>query len=132
MAPTKVAVVEPHLLVRAGFSLILDAPADLHVVGQSEGIAGMREVLVQEHPEVVCIAAKLADGSTAIDAIEAVRHSEWSCPRLVLLVGKHDEEVVDVALRRGVSGVVSKYATPEDIVASVRAVAQGQPEPTAA
>jgi DNA-binding NarL/FixJ family response regulator len=125
MSSTSVVVVEPHLLVRAGFSLILDAPADLDVVGQGETVDELVQLADAKRPDVVCVAAKFADGSTVMDALERLTHVEGYRPVVLLLTGKHDADVVDVATSRGVAAVISKFATPEDIVDAVRAAAQG-------
>ncbi|WP_282825842.1 response regulator [Gulosibacter sediminis] len=125
MSATSVVVVEPHLLVRAGFSLILDAPADIDVVGQGETVDDLMRLANEQRPDVVCVAAKFADGSTVMDALEALTRVESYRPVVLLLTGKHDADIVDVATSRGVAAAISKFATPEDIVDAVRTAAQG-------
>lgn len=129
MSSTSVVVVEPHLLVRAGFSLILDAPSDFSVVGQGENIDELIQLVGETHPDVVCVSAKFTDGSTIVDALDRLSRVEEREPTVLMLTGKHDEEVIDIATQRGVTAVISKFATPEDIVEAVRGAVQGTVTP---
>lgn len=119
---TTIAIVEPHLLVRAGFTLILDATNDLTVVGQAETLEEMVPLLAEHQPDIVCVAAKFDDGSTIVDGLQRISQIEGARPVVVLLTGKRDADVVEVATSRGVAAVISKYSAPEDIVEAVRGV----------
>jgi DNA-binding NarL/FixJ family response regulator len=131
VAPTSVVIVEPHLLVREGFSLILGAHPDFSVVGTADSVDAMVPLVNAEHPELLCVAAKFDDGTTVVDALERLLHVEGARPRVLLLTGKRDDEVVEVATRRGVVGVISKFSTPEDLVLAVRAAVRPDAAPAA-
>jgi len=119
-----VAIVDDQALMRDGFSMILDAQADIEVVGCAEdGQAGVdlcRRVL----PDVVLMDIRMP----VLDGIEATRilASDDACPSRVLVLTTFDhDEYVYGALRAGASGYLLKDTPASELVAAVRLIAQG-------
>jgi DNA-binding NarL/FixJ family response regulator len=120
---TTVLLCDDQALVRVGLRKILDAEDDLEVVGE----AGDGEDAVAEagrlRPDVVLMDIRMP----VLDGIEATRRIAGAHPEtrvLVLTTFGLDGYVYD-ALRVGASGFMLKDAPPEEIVAAVRIVANG-------
>lgn len=117
----EVALVDPHRLIRAGLSLILQAQPDFQIVGEADSGSDAIELVRKCMPHVLCIAARMegVDGLEATRRIRAITGIRQ--PRIVLLVGSKDGDVSHDAEASGADAVVAKYATPESIVMAMRA-----------
>jgi DNA-binding NarL/FixJ family response regulator len=121
----RVLVVDDQELVRAGFRMILDAESDLDIVG--EAADGRRAVELAEHlrPDVVLMDIRMPE----LDGVEATRRlagPKVEAPIKVLVLTTFDlDEYVVAALRAGASGFLLKDVKPEELVAAVRTVADG-------
>ncbi|HVX44948.1 MAG TPA: response regulator transcription factor [Mycobacteriales bacterium] len=122
MPPYRVVVADDQDLIRAGFSMILDAQPDLTVVG--EAADGVEAVAVgqEQRPDLVLMDIRMP----RMDGIEATRRicADTDARVLVLTTFDLDEYVYD-ALRAGASGFVLKDIGREGLLEAVRVVAAG-------
>jgi DNA-binding NarL/FixJ family response regulator len=122
----RVLVVDDHPLFRQGLRMILEAQADIQVVGEAgDGREALR-MLVATPVDLVVLDIQMA----SMDGLEVVRRLaargvERAAPVLVLTTFDFDEYIHE-ALQLGVRGFVLKSVTPVDLVAAVRTVAAGQ------
>lgn len=119
-----VALCDDHGIVRSGLRRILDAEADISVVGEAASAAEAVELAARVCPDVFVMDLGLPDGS-GIEATAAVRQA--NAATRVLVVTVHD----DVAyLRRafdaGADGYLVKDAADVELVQAVRQVAAGR------
>ena len=121
-----VLVVDDQEMVRAGFSALLNAQADLEVVGQAGDGAEAVELAAELHPDVILMDVRMPvmDGLAATRQILATAASGDS-PRVVMLTTFDLDDDVYAALRAGASGVLLKHSTPDELAAAVRIVAAG-------
>jgi DNA-binding NarL/FixJ family response regulator/class 3 adenylate cyclase len=121
----RVLIVDDQALVRAGFSMILDAQENMEVVGEaSNGEEAIAETL-RLQPNVVLMDVRMP----ALDGIEATRillDREGSNSKVVMLTTFDMDEYLYEALRAGASGFLLKDVPPEQLVAGIRAVASGE------
>jgi DNA-binding NarL/FixJ family response regulator len=119
-----VLIVDDQALVRAGFRMILEAEEDVEVVGEA---ADGREAVAEARrlkPDVVLMDVRMPD----VDGIEATRRllaDDESGAKIVMLTTFDMDEYVYDALRAGASGFLLKDVPPEQLVAGIRAVANG-------
>lgn len=120
-AVADVVLVDPHQLIRAGLSLILQAQPDFRIVGEADCGEDAVALVHQRRPDVVCVAARMevTDGFEVTRRIRSLDDLEQ--PSIVLLVGSKDGDVSQLAQEAGADAVVAKYATPESIVMAMRA-----------
>jgi len=122
-----VLVVDDQALVRTGFRMILEAEADIDVVGESaDGDDAVRDAL-RTRPDVVLMDVRMP----RMDGIEATRRIAGEArgpdgPRVLILTTFDLDEYVFRGLRAGASGFLLKDVPPEDLVRAVRVVAQGE------
>lgn len=121
----RVLVADDQALVRAGFCALLDAQADIEVVG--EAADGQQAVALsrQTVPDVVLMDIRMpgTDGLAATRAISA--DGALAATRILILTTFDLDEYVFEALRVGASGFLLKDTEPVDLLAAVRAVARG-------
>jgi DNA-binding NarL/FixJ family response regulator len=120
-----VLIVDDQTLVRTGFRMILEAEADMRVVGEARDGAEAIEATRRTHPDVVLMDIRMP----RMDGLEATRRIVGpdvaaSAKVLVLTTFDLDEYVFD-ALRAGASGFLLKDVPPEQLTAGIRAVADG-------
>jgi DNA-binding NarL/FixJ family response regulator len=117
----RVLVVDDQALVRAGFRMILEAQADIDVVGEAGDGLQAAEVAGRLSPDVVLMDIRMP----RLDGIEATRRLAGATRVVILTTYDLDEYVFD-ALEAGASGFLPKHAPPEDLVRAVRVVAGGE------
>ncbi len=121
---TRVLLCDDQALVRVGLRKIIEAEEDLEVVGEAaDGEDAVTEA-IGLRPDVVLMDIRMP----VLDGIEATRrivHARPTTRVLMLTTFGLDGYVYD-ALRVGASGFMLKDAPPEEIVAAVRIVANGE------
>jgi DNA-binding NarL/FixJ family response regulator len=120
---TSVLIADDQALVRVGLRKILEAEAELSVVG--EAVDGEDAVTCARRlrPDVVLMDIRMP----VLDGIEATRRIVDAQPgtRVLVLTTFGLDTYVYEALRAGASGFMLKDAPPEEIAAAVRIVASG-------
>jgi len=120
----RVLVVDDQALVRSGFRLVLEACGGMDVVGEAADGEQALAVASAQRPDVVLMDLRMP----GMDGLEATRRlrSRPDSPRvLVLTTFDLDEHVYD-AMKAGASGFLLKDVRPEQLVAAVHAVHQGE------
>jgi DNA-binding NarL/FixJ family response regulator len=126
---TRVVVVDDQAVIRAGLRMIVENEPDLTVVGEAGDGATAVDVAAAARPDVVLMDVRMpgVDGITATGRILAATPAGGSAPvpAVLVLTTFDDEEYVFGALRAGASGFLLKDASPDVLVAAIRAVARG-------
>jgi DNA-binding NarL/FixJ family response regulator len=122
----RVLLVDDQALVRAGFRMILDAEENIDVVGEAtDGREAVDQVRVLR-PDVVLMDIRMPE----LDGLEASRQiiagQGDSAPRILMLTTFDLDEYVYEALRAGASGFLLKDTPPEQLVAAIHVVAEGE------
>jgi DNA-binding NarL/FixJ family response regulator len=121
----KVLLADDQVLVRAGFRALLDAQADIEVVGEAsdgeEAVTQARRL----RPDVILMDIRMP----GLDGLEATRRiasdERLDGVRIVILTTFELDEYVFEALRGGASGFLVKDTEPVELLHAVRAVADG-------
>ncbi|MCF3122619.1 response regulator transcription factor [Streptomyces arenae] len=122
----RVLIADDQMMVREGFSVLLNAMPDIEVVGEAvngrEAVDRVRELT----PDVVLMDIRMPE----LNGIEATREivatgGEDGCKVLVLTTFDLDEYVYQ-ALRAGASGFLLKDASARQLADGVRVVASGE------
>jgi DNA-binding NarL/FixJ family response regulator len=129
VAAIRVLVVDDDVPTRVGLRTILDAEADIAVVGESADGYGAYELATALAPDVVLMDVRMRP----MDGVEATRlitrdrdRSDSDRPRVIVLTTFDRDEYVFGALRAGASGFLLKRTRAEDLVDSIRLVAEGE------
>ncbi len=118
-----ILLADDHSLVRAGLAALLDGTDDLRVVGQAENGRRAVELSGDLRPDVVLMDLSMP----VMDGVEATRELLQAQPDsiVVVLTSFSDHQRVGEALRAGAVGYLLKDCDPGDLLAAVRAAAQG-------
>ncbi|MFE9092996.1 response regulator [Streptomyces sp. NPDC007264] len=119
----RVLIADDQMMVRQGFTVLLDAQPDIRVVGQAvdgnDAIAKVAELA----PDVVLMDIRMPE----LGGIEATRRITRATghPRILVLTTFDLDEYVYEALRAGASGFLLKDASADQLAEAVRVVAAG-------
>jgi len=116
-----VAVIEDNRLVREGITALLNQVPDLRVV--AAGSNGETLALAEVPPQVVLLDLGLRNGDS-LRVAEKVRKELPEAKIIVMDLLPVHEEIVEY-VNAGVSGFIMKDASLEDLVGTIRSVAQG-------
>ncbi|MGH3712262.1 MAG: response regulator [Micromonosporaceae bacterium] len=122
----RVLLVDDQALMRAGFRALLEAEADIDVVGEAaDGEQGVA-LAVAHQPDVALVDVQMP----VLDGIEATRRiaadPHLAGVRVVILTNYGLDEHVFNALRAGASGFLFKDTEPAELLHAIRVVAGGE------
>ena len=125
MSKIRVLLAEDHAIVREGLRRLLEAEADIEVVGEAADGHEAVEKAQELTPDVVVMDISMP----RLNGLEATRRIKKQVPQvkvLILTVHKTDEYIFPI-LHAGASGYVVKDAAPEDLISAIRAANEGEP-----
>jgi DNA-binding NarL/FixJ family response regulator len=119
----RVLLADDQALVRAGLRLILDAEPDIEVVAEAADGAEAVARAEETRPDLVLMDIRMP----TVDGIEATRRllGDANGVRVLMLTTFDLDEYVVEAFRAGASGFLLKTAPPQQLVAAVRTVHDG-------
>ena len=119
----RILLADDHAAVRAGLRLMVEQADDIEVVGEAgDGESAVRMTRAAR-PQVVLMDVRMPGG----DGIEATGAIVREGLADVLVLTTFDlDEVVFAALEAGAVGFLLKTVTPDELVAAVRRVAEGE------
>jgi DNA-binding NarL/FixJ family response regulator len=119
----RVLVVDDHRLVRAGLVSLLQAAGDVEVVGEAADGRQALEVARATRPAVTLMDLSMP----VLGGVEATRMllQEQPGTRVVALTSFSDRQRVNDVLAAGAIGYLLKDCRPDDLLAAVRAAADG-------
>jgi NarL family two-component system response regulator LiaR len=124
MDKIRVLLADDETIVREGFSAILSFAPDIEVVGQAEDGIKAVEMARKTKPDVLLLDMLMPhqDGMTTIPLVlEAV-----PAIRILVLTSFAEMDFVYQAIKAGALGYMLKDATREQLLQSIRDVAQGR------
>jgi len=120
----RVLLVDDHAVVRTGFRLLLQARADVTVVGEADSGEAACQRYVELSPDVVVMDIAMP-GMGGIEALRRIRAHDPQAR--VLALSAHDDPMhARRALREGAFGFLSKRSAPEALLEAVTGVGGGQ------
>ena len=117
-------VADDQSMVRAGFRSLLNEEPDIEVVGEAadgeQAVAAVRRF----RPDVALMDIRMPN----VDGLEATRRivGEGLAARILILTTFDLDEYVYEGLRAGASGFLLKDASPEQLIAAIHVVAEGE------
>jgi len=119
----RVLIADDQALVRDGFGMILDAQADIEVVGHASNGREAVDLSRELRPDVVLMDIRMPE----VDGVEATRRlmADPESPRILMLTTFDQNEYVYDAMKAGASGFLLKDVRREELINAVRSVAAG-------
>jgi DNA-binding NarL/FixJ family response regulator len=120
----RVILADDHAVVRKGICDFLEELGDITVVAEAANGDEALTLIREQRPDVAVLDIQMP-GRTGLEVTRAVR-AEQLPVGVLILTAYDDDPFVMTALQAGANGYVLKTAEPEEIVAAVRAVHEGQ------
>jgi DNA-binding NarL/FixJ family response regulator len=122
----RVLVADDQSMVRAGFRMLLSGEEDIEVVAEASNGLEAVEKAARFQPTVVLMDIRMPE----LDGLEAARRilatTGDDAPKILMLTTFDLDEYVYEALRAGASGFLLKDTPPEQLVAAIHVIAQGE------
>jgi len=120
----RLMIVDDHRVMRIGLVSILKLDAEIEVVAEAENGRQAIELFGRFLPDVTLLDIRMPDIS-GIDVLAKIRadHPE---ARIIMLTTSDMEEDIYHAVQSGAKGYLLKDAAPKEIIATIRAVADGR------
>jgi DNA-binding NarL/FixJ family response regulator len=123
MSKFRILLADDHETVRAGLKLLVNAQADMEVVGEaSDGRAAIASAL-ELLPDIIVMDVSMPH----LNGLKATEKLMQVCPQVkILTLTRHtDNGYLQQILRAGASGYVLKQSSPAELLQAIRAVAAG-------
>ncbi|MET9690047.1 response regulator transcription factor [Streptomyces sp. NPDC006514] len=123
--PIKVMIADDQMMVRQGFTVLLNAQPDMEVVGQAVDGADAVAKVAELAPDVVLMDIRMP-GMGGIEATSVITSVPNAAVKVLVLTTFDLDEYVYEALRAGASGFLLKDASADQLAEAVRVVAAGE------
>jgi DNA-binding NarL/FixJ family response regulator len=121
----RVLIADDQTIVRAGFTVIVEAAGDIEVVGQAKDGYEAVQLALELRPDVVCMDIRMP-GRDGIEATRILSNDPGGhIPVLVVTTFDLDDYVFG-ALEAGAAGFLLKGADEDTLVDAIRSVAAGE------
>ena len=120
----RVLVADDQSMVRAGFRMLLANEEDIEVVAEASNGLEAVDKAARFHPAVILMDIRMPE----LDGLQATRRimAADNGARILILTTFDLDEYVFEALKAGASGFVLKDDSPEQLIAAIRTVADGE------
>jgi DNA-binding NarL/FixJ family response regulator len=120
----RVLVADDHPIVRSGIVSLLQAAADVEVVGQASTGPEAVALALEHEPDIVLMDLRMPglDGDEATGQIVSQRPQV----KVIILTTYESDDSILSAIEAGASGYLLKAAPEEEILAGIRSVARGE------
>lgn len=120
----KVAIIDDHVVVRAGLRYLIDADPNLELAGEFGGGVGAADFVAASKPDITLLDVRMPDKS----GIEVLKEIIAANPkaRVVMLTTSDTEEDVFRAIEEGALGYVMKESPIEIIAQAIVSALSGE------
>lgn len=121
--PIRILLAEDQAIIRQGLRYILDAQADMQVVGEAGDGESAVQICLRLQPDLVLMDIRMP----GMDGIEATRSILAALPetKIVLLTTFDIREYVYDGIRAGAVGYILKDAPTQELLEAIRSAYQG-------
>lgn len=124
MPRLNVLVIDDHVLFRDGLVSLFHSTPDFQVVDQASTVKEGIEKALYHRPDIILMDFSLPDG-TGLDATRVILDELPECKIIFLTVFETDENLLE-AIRLGAKGYLLKNVSGSSLLASLRALDQGE------
>ena len=118
-----VVLADDHNVIRTGLRAMLEAEADLRVIGEAPDAPVAQKLVRDRRPDVLVLDLQMPGAEPATDVPEL--RDEVPGTAIVVLTMQSDPRRARELLRAGASGYVLKQAAERQLTAAIRAAAEG-------
>lgn len=120
----RIAIIDDHVVVRAGLKYLIDADKDLEFAGEFGGGDGAAEFVSTVNPDVTLLDVRMPD-KTGIEVLKEIRANN-SNAKVVMLTTSDVEEDIYRSIEEGALGYVMKDSSIETIREAIQSAVNGE------
>lgn len=120
----RILLADDHPVVREGLRAMLEAEADLDVVGEASGGPQAEALAASLRPDIVLMDLRMPDGG-GVESIVRMTAAGLPCRIIVLTTYETDGDILR-AVEAGAAGYLLKDLARGELAAAVRAAARGE------
>lgn len=120
----KVVLIDDHQIFRLGLRSLLEAEADIEIIGEAENGDQGLDVVNETNPDVVVLDYSMP-GISGLELLTTIKRAHPDI-RVILLTASKSESVLSEALKSGADGVILKQDTSNQLVQAVETVFRGE------
>jgi two-component system response regulator NreC len=119
----RIVLADDHVMMREGLKSLVNAQADMEVVGEADNGLAVLLKARELQPDVVVMDVSMPE----LNGIQATERMRGCChkSKVLVLTGYDDNGYLRQLLEAGASGYVLKRAAAEELVKAIRVVAAG-------
>lgn len=121
---TRVAIVDDHMVVRAGLKYLIETDSELQFAGEFGGGEGVVEFIKTAKPDVTLLDVRMPD-KNGVEALRDILAADKRA-KVVMLTTSDTEEDVYRSIEEGAMGYVMKESPIETIVAAIHSAMDGE------
>ena len=124
MGPTRILLVDDHVLFRKGIARLIDSQPDFEVIAEAEDGCQAVSYAKRFKPDLILMDVHMPE----CDGLEATRLivDDWPEAQIVMLTVSDEDQDLFAAIRNGAIGYLVKKIEPQDLFARLRGVTQGE------
>src|SRR5438876_12374828 len=119
----QILVIEDNRLLRDGLAALLDSQSEFKVVASAEGGTAALQRLQEARPHVVLVDAALGRNRSQ-RLVESIKEAAPHARIIMMDMQPEEEDVIDF-IKRGAHGFIAEAAALEELVNTIRQVANG-------
>ncbi len=124
MEPIRILLADDHAVLRAGLRALLDARADMTVIGEATDGADLLPLAHDSQPDVILLDLTMPRLS-GLDVLPLL-HQHLPHTRVLILTMHDDQSYLQRALKAGAAGYVLKKAADVELISAIQAVMRGE------
>jgi DNA-binding NarL/FixJ family response regulator len=121
----RVALLDDHTLFRDGLRRLFDTEPDIDLVAEARNGTEIVPLLEREKPDILLLDLNIAGGESGLELLPRLIEQFPDLKVLVLTASIDQEDRIN-SIKLGAKGVVLKYAASENLIKSIRKVAEGE------
>lgn len=119
----RIVLAEDHKTVREGIKLLVNAQADMEVVGEAGNGSAAITMVREKMPDVVVMDVSMPE----MNGLKATRKLKAEFPdiKILTLTRHNDDSFLEQLIGAGASGYVLKQSAPTELINAIRTVGNG-------
>jgi len=124
LSQIKILLVDDHAVVRMGFKMLIEAEADIKVIGEAESGEVAVKLFQELKPDIIVMDITMP-GIGGLEAIDRIIAKDKSTKILVL--SAHEDSVHPKrVLNAGAMGYLTKRSAAEELIKAIKSIHQGK------
>ncbi len=123
MKPIRILLADDHAVLRAGLRALLDARADMTIIGEATDGADLLPLAQDRQPDVILLDLTMPRLS-GLDVLPLLRQ-HLPHTRVLILTMHDDQSYLQRTLKAGAAGYVLKKAADVELISAIQAVMRG-------